>query len=103
MGRLEVQGIVSRETGEPLVQIRQVDDEGTELYGFQVGPIEAREIAHNLIEATANAVYDAALIAWAKEAFPNEENVGSHMVSLIRNFRADKWGLPDQPKDWSRD
>lgn len=100
MGRFEVQGIVSAQTGEPLVQLRQIDDEGNEEYGFQVAPVEAREIAHNILEATFNAVYDAALIAWTKEAFPGDEIMGAAMVDLIRRYRADHWGLPDQPEDW---
>lgn len=103
MGRLEVQGIVSAKTGEPLVQVRQIDDEGNEEYGFQCAPMEAREMAQNFVEAASNAVYDAALIAWAKEAFPHDEMMGARMVALIRDFRADKWGLPDQPKDWRND
>lgn len=103
MGRLEVQGIVSNKTGEPLIQVRQLDDDGNLQYGFEVGPMEAREMAQNFIEAAANAVYDAALIAWAKAATSEGEALGAYMVSLIRDFRADKWGLPDQPKDWSKD
>lgn len=103
MGRLEVQGIVSTKTGEPLVQVRQLDDNDNEEYGFQVGPMEAREIAQNFIEAASNAVYDAALIAWAKEVFPEREEFGPRMVGAIRDFRADRWGLPDRPEDWSKD
>jgi hypothetical protein len=98
-----VQGIVSTKTGEPLVQVRQLDDDGNEQFGFQVGPMEAREMAQNFVEASMNAVYDAALIAWAKETFPDHEEFGPRMVGSIRDFRADKWGLPDQPKDWSKD
>lgn len=101
MGRFEVQGIVSNKTGEPLVQLRQLNDDGTEEAGFQVSPMEAREIAQNIQEAATNAVYDAALILWAKEAFPEEPAVGPVMVDQIRIHRADRWGLPDQPKDWS--
>lgn len=103
MGRFEVQGIVSSKTGEPLVQVRQLNDEGNEEYGFQVSPMEAREIAQNFVEAATNAVYDAALLSWAKEVFPDNEEAGPYMVAMIRDFRADKWGLPDQPKDWSKD
>lgn len=103
MGRLAIQGIVSTKTGEPLVQIRQLDDDDNEEYGFQVGVFEAREIAQHILEASMNAVYDAALIAWAKEVFPEHEVFGPRMVVSIREFRADKWGLPDQPKDWSKD
>jgi hypothetical protein len=98
MGRLEVQGIVSVKTGEPLVQLRQLDDEDKEVVGFQVSPGEAREIAQNIQEAAANAVYDAALIAWAKEI--DDENMGIMLVDLVRRFRADRWGLPDRPEDW---
>lgn len=103
MGQLAVQGIVSIKTGEPLVQIRQLDADNNEIYGFQVGPAEAREIAQNIIEAATNAVYDAALIAWSKETFPEHKEFGPRIVSSIRDFRADKWGLSDQPKDWSKD
>jgi len=98
MGRFEVQGIVSVKTGEPLVQLRQLDDEDEEVVGFQVSPGEAREIAQNIQEAATNAVYDAALIAWAKET--NDENMGVMLVDLVRRFRADRWGLPDRPEDW---
>lgn len=102
MGRFEVQGIVSVKTGEPLVQFRQLDDEDNEVHGFQVGPSKAQELAHNILEAATNAVYDAALIAWAKEAFPNDEMMGPGMVDLIRRYRSDRWGLPDQPEDWTK-
>jgi len=100
MGRFEVQGIVSMKTGEPIVQMRQVDDNGVEESRFQLSPMDAREIAQNILEAASNAVYDAALIAWAKEAFPEDEMMGIAMVDLIRKYRADKWGLPDRPEDW---
>jgi hypothetical protein len=98
VGRFEVQGVVSMKTGEPLVQFRQLDDNDVEESGFQVSPAEAREIAQNIQEAATNAVYDAALIAWAKER--DDEEMGVMLVDLIRRFRADKWGLPDRPEDW---
>lgn len=100
MGRLEVQGIVSAKTGEPLVQVRQIDDESNQEYGFQCTPMEAREMAQNFVEAASNAVYDAAIIGWAKENWPNDEVMAWAMVSAVREFRADKWGLPDKPEDW---
>jgi hypothetical protein len=101
MGRFEVQGVVSSETGEPLVQFRQVDDDGELEIGFQVSPMEAREIAQNIVEAAANAVYEAALLAWAKERDPKDgEMIGVTLVASVRKFRADRWGLPDQPEDW---
>lgn len=98
MGSFEVQGIVSAQTGEPLVQMRQLNDKDEVEFGFSVPPIEAREIAHNILEATANAVYEAALIAWAKDE--DREEMGIMMVDTIRKYRADRWGLPDSPEDW---
>lgn len=102
MGRFEVQGIVSAKTGDPLVQFRQLDNEDNEQYGFQVEPTKAQELAHNILEAATNSVYDAALIAWAKEAFPDDKTMGPSMVNLIREFRVDRWGLSSQPEDWRK-
>lgn len=101
MGRLEVQGIVSSKTGEPLVQFRQLDDEGKFVVGWQSGVIETREMAQQIVEAASNAVYDAALIAWTKEMWPGEwEEMAAKMLTVIRTYRADAWGLPDKPSDW---
>jgi hypothetical protein len=102
MGRLEVQGIVSSKTDEPLVQFRQLDDDGQLVIGWQTGVIEAREMAQQVVEAASNAVYDAAIVAWAKEAYPDDwQDVSVKMLTIFRRYRADSWGLPDQPKDWS--
>jgi hypothetical protein len=103
MGRLEVQGIVSVINGLPMIQFRQLDDDDNLEAQWQASPAEARDMAQNIIEASFNAVYDAALIAWAKEVSPEDDAMGPKMVALIRQFRADKWGLPDQPKDWRLD
>lgn len=100
MGRLEVQGIVSSNKQLPFVQFRQLNDKGEELAKWQTTPIEARELAGTIIEASMNAVYDAALIAWAKEMWPNDEEIGPGLLIAIRTFRSDRWGLPDQPEDW---
>jgi hypothetical protein len=100
MGRLEVQGIVSAKTGEPLVQFRQLDDDGKVEAEWQTLPVEAREMAQQVVEAAMNAVYDAALVAWAKETWPDDPVMGPRMLALIREYRADTWGLPDQPDDW---
>jgi hypothetical protein len=101
MGRLEVQGIVSSKTDEPLVQFRQLDDDGEIIIYWQVGVMEAREMAQQIVEAASNAVYDAALIAWTKEMWPDEwEDIASKLLPVIRKYRADAWGLPDQPEDW---
>lgn len=101
-GRLEVQGIVAARPNdqvEPLVQFRQIED-GEPTAQWQAGVIEAREMAQQIIEAASNAVYDAALIAWAREEWPDDLNMAEGLVSAVREYRADSWGLPDQPKDW---
>lgn len=101
MGAIEVQGIVSMSNGLPFVQFRNIDENGESSVGWQLSPAEARDFAQNVLEASTNAVYDAALIAWAKSVDPTNPDMGPNLVSLIRQFRADKWGLPDNPKDWS--
>jgi len=101
-GRLEVQGIVSASTGLPFVQFRQVED-GQAVAQWQASPAEAREMAQQVVEAAMNAVYDAAIVAWAKETWPEDgEAMAGRMLMLIRDHRADAWGLPDQPEDWRR-
>ena len=45
MGRLEVQGIVSAATNEPVVQFRQLGDNGKVEAQWQASPAEARERA----------------------------------------------------------
>ena len=99
MGRFEVRGIVSSKTGKPLIQLCQVNDDMDEVI-FQVSPREAREIAGDIFEAAANAIYDAAFIDWVKETFPNNEMMEKNLVALIREYRGDKWELPDHPKGW---
>jgi hypothetical protein len=103
MGRLEVQGIVSAKDGMPRVQFRQLNDEGELEAGWETEIIEAREMSQQVLEAAMNAVYDAAIVAWAKEMWPEDEMMGPRMLMLIRDYRADHWGLPDQPKDWRND
>jgi hypothetical protein len=100
MGRLEVQGIVSQRDGVPRVQFRQLDDDDKIEAMWQAEIIEAREMAQQITEAVMNAVYDAAIIAWAKEMWPEDETMGARMLTLIRDYRADHWGLPDRPEDW---
>jgi hypothetical protein len=99
-GRLEVQGIVSVKTGEPVVQFRQLDGEGTVEAEWQAPVADAREMAQQVVEAAMNATYDAAIFAWAKEQWPDDPAMGARMLALIRDYRADAWGLPDQPDDW---
>jgi hypothetical protein len=102
MGRLEVQGIVSARTGEPLVQFRQLADDGTVDAQWEASPLEAREMAQQVVEAAMNATYDGAIMAWARETWPDDEMMGARLLALIRDFRADAWGLPDRPEDWRR-
>jgi len=99
-GRLEVQGIVSVATGLPVVQFREVDAEGNPLAEWQADVVEAREMAQQVVEAAMNATYDAALNAWAKEVWPDDPTMGAKLLQLVRQYRADTWGLPDQPDDW---
>jgi hypothetical protein len=61
-GRLEVQGIVSVRTGEPLVQFRQMEDHVVTAE-WQASVADAREMAQQVVEAAMNATYDAALAA----------------------------------------
>jgi hypothetical protein len=101
MGRIEVQGIVAAVDGMPWVQFRQLDEDGDLEALFQLTPQDSRELAINIIGASMNAIYDAAIVTWAKEM--DEENyreISAKMLILIRQHRADMWGLPDQPEDW---
>jgi hypothetical protein len=99
-GRLEVQGIVSALTDEPIVQFRSVDEDGRVIAEWQAGVADAREMAQMVVEAAMNATYDAALVAWAKETWPEDEMMGARILTLVRKYRADTWGLPDQPEEW---
>lgn len=101
MGTFEVQGIVAVADGMPYVQFFVSNDEEQEAK-FQVSPQEAREMAQNIQEAATNAIYEAALIAWAKDRDPDTgEAMAAHLIGAIREFRADKWGLPSMPEDWN--
>jgi hypothetical protein len=101
VGRFEVQGIVSADGGKPFVQVRSLDEEGVEEFKMQLEPADARDIAQNLQEAATNAIYEAAIFAWAKERDPKDgEIVGIGIISGIRDFRADRWGISDKPEDW---
>lgn len=101
MNRIEVQGIVSVQNGQPIVQFRHLED-GELVVGWQVGPHEAREMAQQIQEAATNAVYDAAIMLWASETWPDDPVMGARMLQMIRTHRADAWGLPDQPDDWTK-
>lgn len=101
MGRFEVQGIVAADGGLPYVQFRQYNDEGELEAAWQNTPDEAREVAKQIQEAATNAVYDAAIFLWAKESWPEDEEMGWRMLQVVRDHRADAWGIPDKPEDWS--
>jgi hypothetical protein len=101
MGRIEVQGIVSATDTMPWVQFRQLDEKGNLELQFQITPEESRELAINIIGASMNAIYDAAIVTWAKQMDPeNYQETSSRLLVSIRQHRADIWGLPDQPEDW---
>lgn len=100
MGRLMVQGIVSATDNLPYVQFSQLDDNDEVEAQWQTTPAEAREMAQQVVEASMNAVYDAALVTWAKEMWPHDETMAFKLITLIRDYRADAWGLPDRPEDW---
>jgi hypothetical protein len=101
MGKFEVQGIVSSENDLPWVQFFISNDEGGEAK-FQVSPQEARDMAQNIQEAAANAIYEAALVAWAKDRDPERgQAMAAHLIGSVREFRADKWGMPSMPEDWN--
>jgi hypothetical protein len=96
-----VQGIVSSSTGLPLVQFRQLRDDGTVDAEWQADVADAREMAQQVVEAAMNATYDAAMVAFAKEAWPDDwQQMAGGLLTMVRRFRADTWGLPDQPDDW---
>lgn len=101
MGRFEVQGVVSASTGLPWVQLRQLDDNDVVESQFQLEPAQAREVAEHIHQAATNAIYEAALLSWAKEKDPEDgETMALMMIAGVRKHRADKWGLPDRPEDW---
>jgi hypothetical protein len=100
MGRLEVQGIVAAQNGQPYVQFRQEADDGTVEAQWQVTVEEAREIAQNTVEAAANAVYDAAIMGWANQQWPDDPLMGARMLAMIRDYRTDAWGREARPGDW---
>lgn len=103
MGVIAVQGIVAEANGLPFVQFQQLDEQDQQTWHMQLTPLDAREFALKTVEASMNAVYDAALVSWAKETYPEDPNMGAKMLMIIREFRSDIWGLPSQPKDWRHD
>ena len=97
--RIEVQGIVAAETGEPLVQFRLGTENG--IMGWQATVADAREHAQQVVEAAMNAVYDASIVEFCKEQWPEQsDSMAAGLLTMIRRHRADAWGLPDQPDDW---
>lgn len=102
MGKFEVQGIVALKDGLPYVQFFVSGDEEDTKVMFQVSPQDARDMANNIHEAATNAIYEAALLGWAMDKDPeNGQAMAVHLISGVRQFRADKWGLPSSPEDWS--
>jgi hypothetical protein len=52
-------------------------------------------------EAATNAIYEAALLSWAKERDPaSGEAMAAMMIGAVRKHRMDKWGCLSKPEDW---
>lgn len=101
MARTEVQGIVSYQDGIPRVQIRHLDDNDKVEHQLQLEITDARELAQTINEATFNAVYEASLVAMIKERDPKDwEEIAGGMLTMIRRYRMDHWGIPNMPEDW---
>jgi hypothetical protein len=99
MKAIEVQGIVSVLTGEPLVQFRLIESDVCNAQ-WQATVVDTRELGQKCVEAAMNAVYDAALVSFCREHFPGDDQVIAALLTAIRRHRADTYGLPDQPDDW---
>lgn len=88
-GTLEVLGIVSAESGKPVVQLSWGEHVG------QLSPDEARAHALLILEAAQNAVADAAIFGWAREELGVDLERGAQLVDALRRYRTDHWGQPD--------
>lgn len=88
-GTLEVLGIVSAESGKPVVQLSWGDQAG------QLSPDQARAHALLILEAAQNAVADAAILEWARDELDVDLERGAHLLDALRRYRTDRWGQPD--------
>lgn len=95
---LSVQGIVSSDKGAPFVQLKWPEDTD----GHQMTPDEAREFASLVMEAAANATYEAAMVQWLMEELHLSEEAAGRAIGAMRIWRSDKWGQPTIPEDWRK-
>lgn len=103
--KLWVQGIVAARPGEdppvePLVQFRQEMDDGTEI-GWQQSVDLARDHAREVVEAAANATYEAAFVEWLLVEQKVDEATAFRSLQAFRIWRRDRWGQPDI-EDWRK-
>lgn len=99
MDTVEIVGIVSRETGEPYVMFDVLNATGESVTKFKLHPDEARELAQNILEAATNAVYESTIILWSQSVNNENPDIGIHLVSMIREYRQDRWGRSAQVED----
>jgi hypothetical protein len=88
-GTLEVVGIVSAESGKPIVQLSWGEQAG------QISPEQARAHALLILEAAQNAVADAAILGWARDELGVDLERGAQLLDALRRYRTDRWGQPD--------
>lgn len=88
-GTLDVVGIVSAESGKPIVQLSWGEQAG------QISPEQARAHALLILEAAQNAVADAAILGWARDELNVDLERGAQLLDALRRYRADRWGQPD--------
>lgn len=88
-GPLMVVAGVSARTGDAYVQLEWGTMRG------QVDVDEARGFARNVLEAAANGVAEAALIAWARDELDLDLERAAHLIDALRRYRTDRWGQPD--------
>lgn len=88
-GPLWVVGGVSHRTGKPFLRIEWGEQRG------QVDVDEARSFAHDLLEASANGVTEAALLEWARVELKLDLDAAARMIDGLRQYRTDRWGQPD--------
>lgn len=96
-GALFVVGGVSVLTGKPFVQFSWGDNRG------QVDADTARSHAQKVQEAVANAVADAAILAWAVDELKVEREQAVGMIDAMRRYRSDRWGQPDLELEFERE
>jgi hypothetical protein len=95
-GTLEVLGIVSARTGQPVVQLEWGGATG------QLDVEQARAHALLIVEAAQNAVADAAILEWAKDELELDLDRASALVDALRRYRSDRWGQPDLDIEFER-